>query len=430
MNSPLNSDFKGTVTLANQPSASVSLANEVSIRSNNGLLEISENSAAYHSLNVMVSALGTLSGDVVNKVGSSVADASVHVNAKLLSVRTGLGGSEVEYAYLTKQGLSVGGASLNSGKNVAAFAQGSSAFELSQGTSNITPSIVVRQTGGGKAAALGASSNGAFFAFDNAGFFVVEADARANIDAGNPGAGTTMLKVDNAGIISAPQSGTYQGGTNFIALQAPSGGSSGDVCVKLGTTLADGSVNSQAKLVSVRTGLGGSEVEHLTVLSQLASCTLIKGSDQTQPSNAALGSNTTDLFISQGAYRFLVLGPSVGARLYGGSDNKLVGFDSGGNLYLASEDKAIAISGTDSSASPGAATINKANGISAIANGASSVKITNSLASTARHILVTFHGDHGAARWWVVRNADGFTVTLSGAASADTAFSWALSTMI
>lgn len=87
-------------------------------------------------------------------------------------------------------------------------------------------------------------------------------------------------------------------------------------------------------------------------------------------------------------------------------------------------------SGTDSSGTPGAATINKPTGISAIASGSSTVVITNSLATTTSRILITWLGDHGQARSWVSRAAGSFTVTLSGNASANTSFSWEISTII
>lgn len=86
--------------------------------------------------------------------------------------------------------------------------------------------------------------------------------------------------------------------------------------------------------------------------------------------------------------------------------------------------------GTNSSATPGAATINKLAGISAIASGSSTVVITNNLVTTSSHILLTWHADHGAPRWWVVRNAGSFTVTLSASATANTSFSWAVKTAL
>lgn len=87
-------------------------------------------------------------------------------------------------------------------------------------------------------------------------------------------------------------------------------------------------------------------------------------------------------------------------------------------------------SGTDSSATPGAATINKPTGISAIASGATTVVITNILANANSRITVTWLGDHGAPRWWVTRAAGSFTVTLSAPATANTPFSWEVASLL
>jgi len=87
-------------------------------------------------------------------------------------------------------------------------------------------------------------------------------------------------------------------------------------------------------------------------------------------------------------------------------------------------------SGTDSSGTPGAATINKPNGISAVALGATTCVITNSLVTTGSHIVCSFMTDTGAMRFWVVPAAGSFTVTLSSAASAIGIFSWSVKTLV
>lgn len=86
--------------------------------------------------------------------------------------------------------------------------------------------------------------------------------------------------------------------------------------------------------------------------------------------------------------------------------------------------------GTDSSATPGNATINKPSGISAISSGTNNVTITNSLANTNSKIMVTWLGDHGAARFWVTRAAGSFTVNISTNASANTSFCWEVASLI
>lgn len=57
---------------------------------------------------VAQSPLGANAADVLNKIGSSLPDASIVQNAQLLSVRGGLGGSEVTYAQFRKPGASFG----------------------------------------------------------------------------------------------------------------------------------------------------------------------------------------------------------------------------------------------------------------------------------------------------------------------------------
>jgi hypothetical protein len=86
--------------------------------------------------------------------------------------------------------------------------------------------------------------------------------------------------------------------------------------------------------------------------------------------------------------------------------------------------------GTDSSGTPGAAIIDRPAGINAIASGATSVTITNSLVASNSRVMVTFHADHGAARWWVTRAVGSFTVNLSAAATANAAFSWEVSSLL
>ena len=86
-------------------------------------------------------------------------------------------------------------------------------------------------------------------------------------------------------------------------------------------------------------------------------------------------------------------------------------------------------SGTDTSGTPGNATVNKPNGIAAIASGATTCVITNSTATATSRILLTWYSDSGAARSWVVRASGSFTVTLSSAAAADTAFGWSVTTL-
>ena len=140
------------------------------------------------------SALGASSSDVAVTVGSSLADASVHASAKLLRVVTGAGAAEVEYGYLQKGFLSLGGASSNSGKNVFAAAKGTGIWEFSKGASDITPTLSVRNTAG-KAFGLFVGTVGSGFSLDSTGSFFIMSEVRANIDAGTVGTGTILMTV-------------------------------------------------------------------------------------------------------------------------------------------------------------------------------------------------------------------------------------------
>lgn len=87
----------------------------------------------------------------------------------------------------------------------------------------------------------------------------------------------------------------------------------------------------------------------------------------------------------------------------------------------------IVVDFTDSTGSPGAATINKTSGSSAIAVGASSVVITNSKAATTSRILITNTETDATCLTtpWVVTKASGsFTVTAPANCTAATNFDW------
>jgi hypothetical protein len=141
-----------------------------------------------------------------------------------------------------------------------------------------------------------------------------------------------------------------------------------DRCVTVGTEVVDASVNAAARLLSVRTELAG---------------------------QGGVVANEKE--------KFAVLGSGLCLQ-----------------------------AGTNSSGAPGAATINRPTGVSAVAGGAVSCVITNSLVTTASRVTVTLHADPGAAaaRWWVTRAAGGFTLTFSGAVAGVVPFSWEVSEVV
>lgn len=205
------------------------------------------------------------------------------------------------------------------------------------------------------------------------------------------------------------------------------GSGASDVVVKVGTSVADGTVNATAKLLSIRTGLnGGTEVEKVLVY---------KNGQADFGGAVRFNRDLEDTGVSTFPARLLSRAPSGGAWQVDcytfQSSGYIMQWLNQGNLRATlSPDGRLDQYGTDSSGTPGAATINKPTGKSAIASGATTVVITNSLVATTSRVLVTFHGDHGAARWWVVVGSGSFTVTLASAASANTSFSWSVANIL
>jgi hypothetical protein len=204
---------------------------------------------------------------------------------------------------------------------------------------------------------------------------------------------------------------TFVAGIISPSVANTNGTGASDVCVKVGTTTADGSVNGAAKLLSVRAGIGGSEIESINFL---------KGGYM-----AGAGGGATMLLSSVAQF-------AQGANLIR-IDGTHILFGSGlGWLFKMSASGEWLIYGTDSSASPGAATINKPTGISAIAGGATSVVITNSIATTTMRVNITWLGDLGAQSKvpWVTRAAGSFTVNVGTAPAGAVAFSWELAAIL
>lgn len=86
----------------------------------------------------------------------------------------------------------------------------------------------------------------------------------------------------------------------------------------------------------------------------------------------------------------------------------------------------VDVEATDSSGTPGAATINKVAGRSAIALGAASVVITNSLVTAASLVFAQLATADATATFIksVVPGAGSFTITVNATATADTNVNW------
>ena len=113
-------------------------------------------------------------------------------------------------------------------------------------------------------------------------------------------------------------------------------------------------------------------------------------------------------------------------------DANLITFKSGTTLATWNVTTGeVSLSGTDSTGTPGNATISKASGKSAIAAGAATVTITNTLCAATSKLLVTFHARDATGLLPVaVPGAGSFTVTTVGNCTAALPFSWEVSTVI
>jgi hypothetical protein len=412
---------------------------------------------------------GAGASDVCVKAGTSQDDESVSAGAKLLSVRTGLGGgAEVEAFYVRSEAAGFSGKVMVAGE------------------------LVVNTISG-------ANWNGHYAADQmsiSAGWLLGSGTSALTVQHGTPWIGgaedvSYLLRLQNGPTLATDTRFLVTGAGAIVVdgvaslRSATLGAGASDVCVKVGTTVADASVNAAAKLFSVRTGIGATEVErvyvakgapfsgiltidgggvsnfgHINLLNSGAGATglVFQGGFEAGGCDIGLGSqyslglsyrtnNQTQSWVVHGdAY---AEGATSIFSWKGGGSASLRGKDltrftadatHTANLarWFVGTDAMAALSalgridqsGTDSSDTPGPATINKPTGISAIASGASSVVITNSLATTTCRPIITWLGDHGAARSWVTRATGSLTINISSNASADTAFSWQLSELL
>lgn len=198
-----------------------------------------------------------------------------------------------------------------------------------------------------------------------------------------------------------------------LLLRSDLGAGATDKCVVVGTTTADGSVDAAAKLWVAATGIGGTQVDKAW---------LTKRGDFTGGSFHGIG-GLVPLRGRAGA------GTDVILRLDNSGAVALLTFDLSGNLNIIFG--GLNLYGTDSTGTPGAATINKPTGKSAIAAGASSVVITNSLVTAAKRVMITPHARDATCKELIVVPAAGsFTVSGSAAATATLPFSWEVSAIL
>jgi len=252
-------------------------------------------------------------------------------------------------------------------------------------------------------------------------------------------------------------SGTIAPAGTSALLAGPLGASASDVVTKIGSTVADGSVNAAAKLLSVRTGLnGGTEVEKAFID---ASGNIVGGSGSTNSGQRLLSvgrsvsfaefsqgsASTTPSWIvrsSSGKAMAMLAGTSGVAISYDNTVSLLFIPDSRANLDAGTPGTGTVVSsidplgrfdqlGTDSTGTPGAATINKPTGKSAIAAAAASVVITCSECTASSIVLITPHARDATCKELIAVPAAGsFTVSGSAAATATLPFSWKVQTIL
>lgn len=199
-------------------------------------------------------------------------------------------------------------------------------------------------------------------------------------------------------------------GIQVASLFNTNGSGASDVVVKAGTSLADGSVNAAATLFAVKTGIGGTEADNFRVVKRgvyigngvsAIGLTTVEGSHILDTGNLRPSSVQTTgyLYVTLGGVGYFLVDRTTFGR--------------------------IDQSGTDSTGTPGNVTINRPIGKSAIAVGAASVVITNSLVAAASHVVITPHARDATCKELIVVPAAGsFTVSGSAASSAALPFSW------
>jgi len=207
-----------------------------------------------------------------------------------------------------------------------------------------------------------------------------------------------------------------------LVLRSSLGAGAADKCVVVGTSETDGAVNASAKVWVAATGVGGTQVDQAWV--DKAGIGL--------PNAWRLDQSAAQFRITNGANVFATwLAAGGKLRLPWGLELT----DSAQTYYsiiISGDNGRIDQLGTDSSGAPGAATINKPSGKSALAAAATTVTITNSLIASGDQVHVTWHGDLGTQSKipYVTTALGSFTVTVGTAPAGAVAFCWTVSKRI
>lgn len=211
-------------------------------------------------------------------------------------------------------------------------------------------------------------------------------------------------------------------GAQLGSIWNTNGTGSSDVGVKLGFSTADASVHASAKLLSIRTGIGGTETERFYFTKDL----FYLGGGGLWSINPEASSA---LYVRTGV-------ANIAAFTSSGIFRSAYGFDlnPGFGAFLSFQVQSSGMvnqRGTDSTGTPGAATIDRPTGKSSIAAGASSVIITNNLVTTGTHIVFSQHARDTTCKELIVTAGSGFfTISGNGNATAAIPCSWRIATML
>lgn len=206
-------------------------------------------------------------------------------------------------------------------------------------------------------------------------------------------------------------------------LAGPLGAGASDVVTKAGSTVANATVNALAALFQIGTGIFGTEVPAFTFTKTAINYVL--NSWKTEP-------DATGFWWYVGATPYLLLTTSSGVLNsgYGLVVNPAFG---GTTVFrtISSQQGRVDQMGTDSTGTPGAATIDKGTGKSSIAAAAASVTVTCNQCSAASRVLITQHARDATCKELIVVPAAGsFVVSGSAAATAAVPFSWEVSNIL
>lgn len=194
--------------------------------------------------------------DVAVKLGTVQADASVNTTAKLSSWVTSMGGTEIEKASIRKDGGAVFGVPA-SGVYIGPYVYNGQ-----------TANGVLNQGG---AIGFGNNGSGIYLGFSPGNGLSY---SLASFQAGG------SLYVGNGAIYSS----TSGGPATTLSLISSMGAGSTDIATKIGTSIADASVNATAKIAAFGTGLGGTFTEYLSLIPKAAAFGALM--------NVSLGSGT------------------------------------------------------------------------------------------------------------------------------------------